>query len=295
MNKPVCRVCNLRASALSDYVSEADAIATGGRYLRPDAAGWFDASAAHDLCVVCANCGSAVSNPALGAVLSCPDCGQDEFHVVQTSAPAPRRPSYSTLNPFPAPSPSSADRSSRPMPDEVGDNMRVSPWARWAARTIDFNVSALVGALALGIFLAILGFDFENANEILLEYLIAYPAGLALDALCYHLFGQTLGKYLFALRVRRQNGMRLSFGAYLKRNFWVFVKGLGLSIPLVCIITQVVQYNRVNAGKSASYDEGMDLEIVRVRHSSVRTFFGIAVVVLVYLLTIVAYMPSMSE
>ena len=81
MNKPVCRVRNLRVSALSGYVSEADAIATGGRYLQPDAAGLFDASMAHDLCVVCANCGSAVLNPAPGAVLSCPDCGQDEFHM----------------------------------------------------------------------------------------------------------------------------------------------------------------------------------------------------------------------
>ena len=92
MDKPICRVRNLRKAALSGYVSEIDAVATGGCYLAPDAAGVFDASLAHDLCVTCVNCGSVVSNPGFDAQLSCSDCGMDEFHVVQTSAPPPRRP-----------------------------------------------------------------------------------------------------------------------------------------------------------------------------------------------------------
>lgn len=99
MEKPICHVRNLRKSALSGYVSEIDAVATGGRYLTPDATGFFDASFTHDLCVTCVNCGSVVSNPGSDVLLLCSDCGQDEFYVVQTVAPPPKRPTYTPLEP----------------------------------------------------------------------------------------------------------------------------------------------------------------------------------------------------
>ena len=84
MDRPVCHVRNLRESALSGHVSEIDAIATGGRYLAPDASGYYDASLAHDLCVTCVNCGSIIEESPGAGELSCPVCGESTFHVFQT-------------------------------------------------------------------------------------------------------------------------------------------------------------------------------------------------------------------
>ena len=277
MERPICHVRNLRKSALSGYVSEIDAVATGGRYLIPDAAGFFDASFAHDLCVTCVNCGSVVSNPGSDVQLSCTDCGLDEFHVVQTSAPPPRRPTYTPLVPPTVPSNSDPRKSD----DDIGDSPIVSPWARWAARMLDFWVGAFVGAMVIGYILGSVGFDTDNISEAG-WMLLAIPSGMALDALCYYFFGWTLGKWLFAVKIRHQDGCRLTYAEYLKRNLWVLLKGFGLCIPIVNLVTFVVQYNRLRAGKSASYDEGRDIKIVSVKHNAVRTVLGVIALIILF-------------
>ena len=284
MDKPVCKVRNLRKSALSGYVSEIDALATGGHCLAPDASGCFDASFAHDLCVACVNCGSVVSNPGLDAQLLCSDCGHDEFHVVQTSAPPPRRPTYEPLNP-PIVVPSNFDQ--HKSDDDAGDSPIVSPWARWAARNLDFWIGVFVAGFVLGIVFESIGIDTDNISDTGWG-ILAIPAGLALDALCYYFFGWTLGKWLFAVKVRHQDGRQLTYTEYFKRNLGVLVKGFGLCIPIVTLITCVIQYNRLRAGKSASYDEGKDIKIVRVKHTAARTAFGIValIVLLMFLVSL---------
>jgi len=277
MDKPICHIYNLRKSALSGYVSEIDAIATGGHYLAPDASGCFDASLAHDLCVTCVNCGSVVSNPGFDLQLLCSDCGHDEFHVVQTSAPPPRRTTYTPLSPTSVPSNSDRNKSD----DEVGDNPIVSPWARWAARILDFWIGAFTAAVVIAIFFGSIGVDTDNMSE-MGWMILAIPGGLALDALSYYFFGWSLGKWLFAVKIRHQDGMRLTYPEYFKRNLWVLVKGFGLCIPIVNLVTFVIQYNRLRAGKSASYDVGKDIKIVRVKHNVARTVFGIVLLIIMF-------------
>ncbi len=282
MDKPICHVRNLRKSALSGYVSEVDAIATGGRYLAPDADGSFDASLAHDLCVTRVNCGSEVSNPGLDEQQTCSQCGMDDLHVVQTIAPPPRRPTYTPLVPPTVPS----SPSSFPDYDDAEDSPIVSPWARWAARTLDFFLSLIVPVFVLGIFLTLIGCETENISDVG-ALILGVPPGMALDALCHHFWGWSLGKWLFAVKVRHHDGTRLGFAEYFKRNFWVLVKGYGLCIPIVNLVMSVIQYNRLREGKPASYDEGKDIRITRARHSTVRTIFGIvAMVVMIVFLAI---------
>lgn len=278
MDKPACHVRHLRKTALSGYVSEVDAIATGGHYLDPDTSGFFDASAAHDLCVACVNCGSVVSSPGVNENLVCPDCGHDEFHVVQTIAPPPRRSTYTPLVPPIVPPPPSPPRAS----DDAGDSPIVSPWARWAARLLDFWVGAFAAAFLIGYLLESMGFDTDGISEVG-WMILTIPSGLVLDAFVHHLFGWTLGKWLFAVKIRHRDGGGLKFGEYLKRNFLVFVQGFGLSLPIVNLVTFIIQYNRLRSGKSASYDEGKNVRIVRAKHSAIRTFFAIVALVVLFL------------
>jgi uncharacterized RDD family membrane protein YckC len=280
MSKSVCHVCNLQASSLSGHASEADAIAKGGQYLDPDANGEFDAFNAHDLCVVCANCGSVVTNPPDGPRLVCADCGQNEFYVVQTVAAPSKRPSYSRLTPPSAASKKSArtESGSQWLPD-AKDSLIVSPWARWAARTVDFALGMFLGWFILLFAGIVINFNTVELSGIW-WCLVLMLSGLIVDAVCYSVFDQTPGKCLFAVKIRRQNGESLGFRVYLMRNLLMFAIGLGLCIPAISQIAQLVQYKRLKSGRLASYDERLDVLIVRTRHGAFRTFVGIVTLVL---------------
>ena len=127
-----------------------------------------------------------------------------------------------------------------------------------------------------------IGIDTDNISESG-WVILAIPGGLALDALFYYFWGWSLGKWLFAVKVRHQDGRRLTYAEYFKRNLWVLVKGFGLCLPIVNLVMHVVQYNRLRAGKLASYDEGKDIKIVRVKHNVARTVFGIVALVIIFL------------
>lgn len=287
MSKSVCHVCNLQASSLSGHASEADAIAKGGQYLDPDANGEFDAFNAHDLCVVCANCGSVVTNPSDGPRLVCADCGQNEFYVVQTVAAPSKRPSYSRLT-TPSASPKKSARTgsgSQWLPD-AKDSLIVSPGARWGARTVDFALGVFLGWFMLLFVDCVIQFNATEMSSIW-WYLISVLSGLSFDACCYAIFDQTPGRWLFAVKLRRQDDEPLGLGAYLVRDILVFVKGLGLCIPLVSQGMQLFQYARLRSGLPASYDERRDVSIVRTQHSGFRTFVALVVFSLAILVKVV--------
>ena len=91
MNRPSCRIRNLRAEALSGFIGEEDALAAGGQYLNPDASGGLNVEGMERLCIVCENCGSVVVTASGDGEFSCPDCGDISFRVIQTSQNAPVR------------------------------------------------------------------------------------------------------------------------------------------------------------------------------------------------------------
>ncbi len=152
-----------------------------------------------------------------------------------------------------------------------------SPWRRWAARLFDAHVEAL-----LTFVLFVYGFGFLG-----LIWIFAIP-GIVFDSLCffvgvwvldsaeYALFGNTLGKFLFGVRIVNANGEKATPSEYMKRNMRVCLEGFALWIPLLSFIAQVVQFVKVVKKRPTSYDKRLGMNVVNEpNHSEVLTCFGV--------------------
>lgn len=133
------------------------------------------------------------------------------------------------------------------------------PWARFLARIFDIWLSIFIVAFVFGAFAGIYWGGFpdymQSATAINLFSLLLLPPALVVDVLIRKLFGNTPGKALLGISVIDARGLELDNRQYLGRNFNLWLRGLGLGIPLVSLITMIVQYNRLSSGGRASYDE----------------------------------------
>ena len=87
--------------------------------------------------------------------------------------------------------------------------------------------------------------------------------------------GATLGKWFLGLRVLTPEGQPLSFGTALSRELNVFVVGLGLSIPLISLITMITAYQRLNRDGVSSWD-APDRSVVRYQSHTALTRLRVA-------------------
>ena len=133
------------------------------------------------------------------------------------------------------------------------------PWSRYFARLLDMVVWGMAGVLLFaGILAAFVpsALDHPALQNDLVAGMVALAAGTLLNGIVFGLFSTTLGKMVFGIRVFRVGSDRhVPFGAALRREFGVWVRGLGLGLPLVSLITTIIEYRRVRAGRPASYDE----------------------------------------
>jgi hypothetical protein len=83
---------------------------------------------------------------------------------------------------------------------------------------------------------------------------------LPLEAIALGLFGRTPGKALLGLEVRRRDGGRPGLLTGVRRAREVFVRGLGLGIPLVNLIAIVASGARLINKGATSWDERLGLE-----------------------------------
>ncbi len=139
-------------------------------------------------------------------------------------------------------------------PDAVWDDSfqsgpQVRPWIRYWARSFDL---ALFGAL-VGI---VLEFTYPQALEIpdALFGIVLAALFIFFEAALLAMFGTTPFKAFFNIRIRNINGNRLEFLEGLHRAFHVWLRGLGMGIPLVSLVCNYTSYQRLTASGSTSWD-----------------------------------------
>lgn len=170
-----------------------------------------------------------------------------------------------------------------------------SPWWRWSARVFDlwlgyFMVTVLIFIVYVMCALFapnLVTGDSERITSIII--LLSIPLAMCLEGLEYWAFGGTFGKWVFSIRVLDSKGEKISAAEYWKRLVSVWVSGLGLGIPLVALITQLIQYRRLKKGKCASYDEKAGRTVLQYKQSFVKwvvfIVFALAAIAMYSLLT----------
>lgn len=131
---------------------------------------------------------------------------------------------------------------------------RAGHWSRFVARQIDFLVFGVVAGTALFLIFPDLRFSTVLDNSVVATLLTILLA-LLLEVPVMALTGGTVGKWIFGITVRRNDGSKLRMGELFRRNLLLWVHGLGLGIPLVNLFFLGKSYRVAREGRRNRWDE----------------------------------------
>lgn len=142
-----------------------------------------------------------------------------------------------------------------------------APWRRYGARVFDTMFNGIIGFFLLSVaFYAIAPATADEVFELfeagigpLVDVFVTGLMASLVSGVLIGATGATLGKWIFGIKVTRLDGTRLGVAAGLVRDLEVFLKGLGLGIPLVSLVTLILSYRRLVGRKSTSWDDGQYL------------------------------------
>ena len=142
------------------------------------------------------------------------------------------------------------------------------PWRRYLARTVDTAFNATILAFVLGItfysidyaaaarFFAGLSQPHNRIWNAMVTCLLAIPG----NGLLIGLTGGSVGKWLFGVRILDAHSQPIGIGRAFIREGIVWVRGLGLGIPILTIITSIVAYRLLAKTGATSWDQKMSLK-----------------------------------
>jgi hypothetical protein len=159
------------------------------------------------------------------------------------------------------------------------------PWTRYFARSIDMIIIILLlpTALYLGLRLA----SPQLLAKILslgapAMALLLLPLAVLTNAIIITLFGNSLGKAIFAIRAEPNDPDRhFGWGGNIVREFRVWLQGMALYIPLLSFFTMIPAFRRVLRGAPTTYDLGR-ASVRAYSQSRLRRALGMLFALLLY-------------
>jgi uncharacterized RDD family membrane protein YckC len=155
------------------------------------------------------------------------------------------------------------------------------PWPRFWSRLLDLKIWALPLGYGVGVLFPTqtLGLLANDEQGYLFGFLLM-PLIMVVDAFCLALLGNTLGRAIVGIRVETIRHERLSVSTALNRNGQVYLKGLGLNIPIVSLFTLNSSFRKVNTGEQTSWDKDLYTRVYDVSSNPIRTMICAVVVVI---------------
>jgi len=148
---------------------------------------------------------------------------------------------------------------------------RPRPWVRWWARILDVYLAFLVIGLAIG---CINTNAFESINSQLLGMAFIF-VWMFIEACLLSTLGTTPGKWLFKTKISTSSGDKLVFSTALSRSFNVWLRGLGMGVPIVTIIIQIGAYINLKKNGVTTWDRDDGLVVVHERIGAIRVLGAI--------------------
>jgi len=189
--------------------------------------------------------------------------------------PAPPRP-------IPPPPPSAAE-----MQDAAAalGATAAHPWMRYFARVADI----LISAVGLGVVIGIAVPALAEINSALLGVLVIF-VWIFIETVLLATWGTTPGKWLLGITVRTRHGARLDEGAAFRRSFNVWLRGLGLGIPIVSLFTLIMSYKRLKEQGETSWDADGHYVVSHAPMSPARMVILVVFAVLFVVLSVIGAM-----
>ena len=214
---------------------------------------------------------STCSEPAQNTMVMCAQCGARSFsdmpHVTPASASPPEviddqiQP-VNTGNINTLPPKFNGNASGVGVVPEGWLASPPTPWRRYAARMLDITFFGYLGFAVIGfVYYAVAPYSadkffsiFSGPGGTVLDLVITALVGCVLSGAVIGLSGSSLGKLLFGLMVVDNNGNKIGAVQGMQRDIAVYLRGLGLSIPLVSLFTLWIAYSKLKETGSTSWD-----------------------------------------
>ena len=147
----------------------------------------------------------------------------------------------------------------------------VHPWIRYWARYLDIIAFSLV----FGVFLAIFLPSVTESSNIFLTMLVLFVWIFAESTLLSS-WGTTPGKWLLKINLEGPTG-KPDFSTALNRSFAVWLKGLGLGIPIVSLFTLISSYNHLTKNGITPWDKDGNFKVSHGKIGVVRTVIAVII------------------
>lgn len=141
-----------------------------------------------------------------------------------------------------------------------------TPWRRYAARMLDMTVFGYVAFSVIAfVYYSVAPYSadqffsiFNGPGGTIIDLVLTTLLGCVLSGAVVGLSGSSLGKLLFGIMVVDRDGNKIGAVKGMQRDLSVYLRGLGLGIPLVSAITIWMAYSKLKETGSTSWDTDND-------------------------------------
>lgn len=150
----------------------------------------------------------------------------------------------------------------------------INPWIRCIARFLDYSLFFLLLLLLRKLFHGKLPFgDYERL--IPFEYFVWIP----IEALLLSTWGTTPGKFFLRTKLKAGKKERLDFVMALRRSFSVWMRGLGMGIPVLNFFCPLIAYNKLKLFKITTWDRDDHIQVTHHPIGQWRIYLAVFVAV----------------
>lgn len=131
----------------------------------------------------------------------------------------------------------------------------LKPWTRFWARNVDLNVFIML--LQIIVFGVNSGWGNQLINNQVansLFWLGNVVVWIFIEAALLSTWGTTPGKWFLGVKITDQQGKKLEFIPALRRSFNVWLKGMGVGVPLFSLFTWIYCYGELKKHHVTSWD-----------------------------------------
>jgi uncharacterized RDD family membrane protein YckC len=159
----------------------------------------------------------------------------------------------------------------------------VHPWIRYWARHLDY----LIGGFVIGLIGWITIPSIMAKINTILFGLIVILIWVFFETFLLTSWGYTPGKRLLGILIREKNGDKLSYERAFKRSIKVYLKGMGLGIPIISFVTMIISYNQLTKEGVTSWDRDEEINFVHHKIKIVNIIIYIIIVFIYFYLIFV--------
>lgn len=153
---------------------------------------------------------------------------------------------------------------------QLNSSSKVRPFIRFFARNIDYAIFSIIIAVIWRAFLSKPISIGDIAFNLLILFLWVF-----IEPICLSILGTTFGKSLLKVKIRTVEGKKLPFFNALKRSGLVWLRALGVGIPIISLFAMFVAGKKLIHNGISSWDKDCNSIVIHQKIGIIRSVIAI--------------------